>query len=81
MQAHYVVRCRRQSHRTSKACVPGNVRSRHVVGSVPRPRGYVVCEISTEKSRLSWRGSELSARHRSSYACNQSAEEGELVNI
>jgi hypothetical protein len=73
------LRCRRQSHRTSQACVPRNVRPRHVLGSVPCPRGYVVCKIFAEKSRLSWRGSELSTRHRSSYAGNQPPEEGASV--
>lgn len=75
------LRCRRQSHRTSQACVPRNVRSRHVLGGVPCPRGYVVCKVFAEKSRLSWCCSELSTRHRSSYAGNQPPKEGMPVEI
>jgi hypothetical protein len=70
---------RRQSNRTFEARIPRNVRPRYVLGGVPRPRGYVISQIFTKKSRLFGCCSELSTGHRSSHAGNQSSEESTLV--
>ena len=71
-----ISRDRPEGHRLVKAGLPRDVRPRHVLGLLSRPRGHVLRKISPEASRLSGSRSKLSDGYRGLDAGYKLAEEG-----
>lgn len=67
---------RQENDRPSKADIPRNVRIRHVLGILPRPRSDVFVETLTEAHWILSSSSKFSRRDRSADAGDESAEEG-----
>lgn len=72
---------RSQGDSSAEADIPRNVRSRHVLGLIQRPGGYVFCEIPPKAGWILGCSPELQAGYRGLDAGYKSAEEGMIFCV
>jgi hypothetical protein len=76
MKARLIETCRPEGHCSPEAYLPRNVRSRHVMGLLSRPRSYVLRQIPSKTSRIFRGCSKLPAGYRGFDVGYKSFEEG-----
>ena len=70
---------RREGYGAAKADIPGDVRTRHVLGCIQRPRGHVLTKIHAEACRIPWGRAKLPPGYGSLNVSYKSIEEGEQI--